>query len=67
MSTIAFQQTNVENKELGMAGKATRGVRRGTRNLTAKHGPKFNKSMVHVDRKNAMKQGYQKHRDVLSD
>lgn len=51
-----------------MVGKVMRQrAHGGRRNLTAKHGPKFNKSMVHVDRKNAMKQGYQKHKDVLSD
>lgn len=64
MSTIASQQTNVENKELGMAGKATRGVRRGTRNLTAKHARSFNKASVHVDRKKAMKRGFEKHRNA---
>lgn len=51
-----------------MAGRAThRGVRRGIRNLTAKHGPRFNKDMVHVDRKKAIKRGEQKHKDVLPD
>ena len=64
MSTIAFQQTNAGNRGLGMVGKATRGVRRATRNLTAKHARSFNKSAVHVNRKKAIKAGYQKHKDA---
>jgi len=50
-----------------MAGKAMRGVRRGTRNLTAKHARSFNSAAVHVDRKKAMKRGAQKHKSVQFD
>ena len=63
---MSSQSISAERWGLNMVGKATRGVRRATRNLTAKHAPRFNKSAVHVNRKKEIKQGYQKHKDVLS-
>lgn len=65
VSTIAFRLINVGSRERRMVGKAThRSARRATRNLTQKHALRFNKDMVHVDRKKEEKAGYQKHKEA---